>query len=82
MSDVITKQPNSSGGGNGGGQQQQEANGEGRQQQQQQQQQQPEPTLTGLGPLKGVDQVTVKQKIRLKDVCGEICGCEVSRIKQ
>ena len=36
-----------------------------------------EPSLTGLGPLRDVNQIKVKQKIRLKDVCGDICGCEV-----
>ncbi len=33
--------------------------------------------LTRLGPLRAVNQLRIKQKIRLKDICGNICGCEV-----
>jgi hypothetical protein len=35
------------------------------------------PSLTGLGPLRSGNHFKVKQKIRLKDICGDICGCEV-----
>jgi len=38
-----------------------------------------EPKLTGLGPLKDANHLKVKQKIRLKDICGDICGCEVRK---
>jgi len=36
-----------------------------------------EPSSIGLGPLKRAKKLKVKQKIRLKDICGDICGCEV-----
>ncbi len=34
--------------------------------------------LTGLGPMRDSNTFKIKQKIRLKDICGEVCGCEVT----
>ena len=38
------------------------------------------PRLTRLGPLENAQQLRIKQKIRVKDVCGACCGCEVTNI--
>ena len=36
------------------------------------------PRLTGLGPLESSKQLRIKQRIRMKDVCGMYCCWDVS----
>ena len=38
------------------------------------------PRLTGLGPLESSKQLRIKQRIRIKDVCGMYCCWDVSEI--